>query len=55
MFGLGIRHIGTQTAIDLSNYFGSIEKLAAANFDELLQIDGIGEVVAEYLGLVFRS
>ena len=47
MFGLGIRHIGTQTAIDLSNYFGSIEKLAAANFDELLQIDGIGEVVAE--------
>lgn len=47
LFGLGIRHVGTQTAIDLSNAFGSIEALAIATIDQLRAIDGIGEVVAE--------
>lgn len=47
VYGLGIRHVGTQTAIDLSEHFGSLEKLAGATLDGLLQVDGIGEVVAE--------
>lgn len=47
IYGLGIRHIGTQTAIDLANYFRSIEKLQAATIDELSEVEGIGEVVAE--------
>lgn len=47
LFGLGIRHVGTQTAIDLSNAFGSIEALAIATIDQLRAVDGIGEVVAE--------
>lgn len=47
IYGLGIRHVGSQTAIDLSEYFGSLEKLAAATLDELRAVDGIGEVVAE--------
>lgn len=45
--GLGIRHIGEQTALDLANHFGSLEKLSQATFDELSQIDGVGEIVAE--------
>ena len=28
LFGLGIRHVGAQTAIDLANYFESVEKLS---------------------------
>lgn len=47
IYGLGIRHIGTQTAIDLANHFRSLEKLGEATIDELAQVEGIGEVVAE--------
>jgi len=47
LFGLGIRHVGTQTAIDLSNAFGSIKSLSCATIDQLRAVDGIGEVVAE--------
>jgi DNA ligase (NAD+) len=47
IFGLGIRHVGSQTAIDLAEHFGSLEKLGKATLDELLQVEGIGDVVAE--------
>lgn len=47
IFGLGIRHVGTQTAIDLANMFGSIVVLAHATIDQLEAVDGIGKVVAE--------
>lgn len=47
MFGLGIRHVGQQTAIDLAEHFGGIRALQQATLDELLQIEGVGEVVAE--------
>lgn len=47
IYGLGIRHVGSQTAVDLAKHFESIEALAVATLEELLQIDGIGTVVAE--------
>ena len=47
VYGLGIRHVGTQTAIDLVNTFGSLEKLQHTIIDELEAIDGVGKVVAE--------
>jgi DNA ligase (NAD+) len=47
IYGLGIRHVGQQTAIDLAEHFGSVGKLAHATLDELLQVEGIGETVAE--------
>ncbi len=47
IYGLGIRHVGSQTAIDLAEHFGSLEKLAKTTLDELLQVEGIGETVAE--------
>jgi DNA ligase (NAD+) len=49
IFGLGIRHVGQQTAIDLAEHFGSLDKLAHATLDELLQVEGIGDTVAESL------
>ena len=49
IYGLGIRHVGQQTAIDLAEHFGSLDKLAAATLDELLQVEGIGDTVAESL------
>jgi DNA ligase (NAD+) len=47
IYGLGIRHIGTQTAIDLANKFRSLEAVAAATIDDLAAVEGIGDVVAE--------
>ncbi len=47
LFGLGIRHVGAQTAIDLSNRFKSLEALQDSTIDELNSVDGVGEVVAE--------
>ncbi len=47
VYGLGIRHIGVQTAIDLANHFRSIDALAAARIDELSDVENIGETVAE--------
>lgn len=47
IYGLGIRHVGTQTAIDLAEAFVSLEKLATATLDELGEVEGVGTVVAE--------
>jgi DNA ligase (NAD+) len=47
LFGLGIRHVGQQTAIDLCEEFGSLEKLRDAQIDTLLAVENIGEIVAE--------
>ena len=47
ILGLGIRHVGSQTAIDLANRFESIDALAVATIEELESVEGIGRVVAE--------
>lgn len=47
IFGLGIRHVGAQTAIDIAAHFGSMDALAAATLDQLRSINGVGEIVAE--------
>ena len=47
IYGLGIRHVGVQTAIDLTNQFETIDRLTRATIDDLRAVDGIGEVVAE--------
>lgn len=47
IYGLGIRHVGVQTAIDLAHKFRSMTALEKATIDELAEVEGIGEVVAE--------
>ncbi len=47
VYGLGIRHVGVQTAIDLVEYFGSLNAIEKASIEELRQVEGVGEVVAE--------
>lgn len=47
LFGLGIRHVGTQTAIDLVAAFENLDALTHATIDQLRAVDGVGEVVAE--------
>ena len=47
LFGLGIRNIGKTTAEDLARAFGSVDALMEASAPQLMQVDGVGEVVAE--------
>lgn len=55
LFGLGIRHVGIQTAIDLVNRFGSIDALQQASLEELQAVEGVGEVVAESIAAWFAD
>jgi DNA ligase (NAD+) len=55
LYGLGIRHVGAQTAIDLVSAFGSIDKLREANIDELREVEGVGEIVAESVAAWFSD
>jgi DNA ligase (NAD+) len=45
--GLGIRHVGEETACDLARAFGSIQKFREATPEALIAVEGIGEVVAQ--------
>lgn len=46
LFGLGIKNVGSKTAKVLSKRFGSLDKLMDASYEELVNIDDIGEVIA---------
>lgn len=47
IYGLGIRHVGVQTAIDLAGRFKKLDNLGTATYEELKAVEGVGEVVAE--------
>ena len=53
VYGLGIRHVGTQTAIDLSNHFKRLDSLGIAKLAELRSVEGIGDIVADSIVLWF--
>ncbi|MDR2063616.1 MAG: NAD-dependent DNA ligase LigA [Candidatus Nomurabacteria bacterium] len=44
---LGIRHVGSQTATLIAERFQDFAKFAESSEEELLEIDGIGKIVAE--------
>jgi DNA ligase (NAD+) len=47
IFGLGIRHVGAQTAIDLSQAYKNLDNIGVATYQQLKDINGVGEIVAE--------
>lgn len=49
LHGLGIRHVGAQTAKDLMRHFLSLDKLMAASEEDLLAVDGVGPAMASSL------
>ena len=46
VFALGIRHVGERSAGLLAEHFRSLERLAAATFEEVDGIAGIGDIMA---------
>lgn len=55
IFALGIHHVGEETAIDLAEHFGSLEKVAGASLEEVEKIRDIGGVVAGSIYEWFRE
>jgi len=47
IYALGIRNIGAETAVDLANHFGSLEKLRTAELEDFDAIANIGPIVAK--------
>jgi DNA ligase (NAD+) len=55
LYALGIREVGEATAHTLAKNFGSIELIAKASADELLEIDDVGPIVARYIVNFFQN
>lgn len=53
--GLGVRHVGDHYAELLAREFGNIDDLLNATAERLLQIKGIGSVIAEGVSKFFAS
>ncbi len=47
LIGLGIRHVGGETAVALAMHFGSMRALRNAALEEIEAIDGVGPIVAQ--------
>ena len=49
IYALGIRQVGEKAAKVIAAHFGSYDDFASASMEELVTIDDIGEVTAEYI------
>ena len=55
LFALGIRFVGQTVAKKLVRHFKSIEALQKASFEELVEVDEIGDVIAKSVQLFFQN
>lgn len=55
VFALGIRFVGETTARLLARHFKTIDALAAASQQDLLEVEGVGEVIAKSVMTYFRN
>ena len=47
LFALGIRHVGESTAKSIARHFGSLYAVASAGREELLEVEDVGEIIAD--------
>jgi len=55
LYGLGIRYVGETVAKKLADALLSIEKIAQATIEELVEVDEIGDVIANSVHQYFRD
>ena len=47
LVALSIRHVGPVAARSLTTYFGSLDRIFSASVEELSEVDGVGQTLAE--------
>jgi DNA ligase (NAD+) len=55
LFGLGIRFVGKTVAEKLAEHFKNIDNLAAANYEQLIEVPEIGERIAQSVVAYFKD
>ena len=55
LFALGIRFVGETTARSLARHFGSLDAVAAATRETLLEVPDVGEVIADSIVAFFAD
>lgn len=55
VFALGIRFVGVTTAKLLARHFRDIDSLMNASLDQLLEVEGVGQVIAESIIRYFHD
>lgn len=55
LFALGIRYVGETTAKEIVRHFGNIDAVAAATKEQLLEVQDVGEVIADSVYEYFRD
>lgn len=55
LYALGIRYVGETTAKSVAKHFHNIEAIAAADIDDLLKVEDVGQVIAESIYEYFQD
>jgi len=55
IFALGIRHVGERLAQTLARHFKTMEALASAKAEELVEVEDVGPVVARAVEFFFKQ
>ena len=55
LYALGIRYVGETTAKSIARHFGNIDKIANATLENLLEVDDVGDVIAESIVEYFQD
>ena len=55
LFSLGIEEVGSKTAKDLAKHFKTLNAIKSATREELLEVEDIGEVIANNIVLYFED
>jgi len=55
LYALGIREVGEVTAASLARHFGTLDRIAAASEEDLLDVPDVGPIVAGHVHAFFRE
>ncbi|MEK7643655.1 MAG: NAD-dependent DNA ligase LigA [Patescibacteria group bacterium] len=55
LIALGILHVGEETALDLAEHFGTLDRVAGASEEEILKVKNIGSIVARSIVDFFKD
>lgn len=55
LYALGIRYVGEATARSVARHFGNIDAIASASVERLLEVEDVGQVIAESIYEYFHD